>query len=192
VRIHRSVAAAWRRSLARVRGCFDGQGGDPEFDDEVRAHLLSLAERFERQGMTARDAEEAARRQFGNTTLLRQQRWEMGTLVSVEALWQDLGYALRTLWKSRGFALVSIVTLALGIGASTAIFSVIDNVLLEPFPYKNPGQMVFLQVHDTQRGQEGDRQGYTAAEYLELAEQNHVFLETTAAAKHIQGRSLVH
>src|SRR5262249_25659366 len=75
----------------------------------------------------------AAGRQFGNTTLLPEDRRKLQTLTSVEVLWLDLRYSLCTLWKSRGFATVSITTFALGIGAATAIFSVIDNVLLTPF-----------------------------------------------------------
>jgi putative ABC transport system permease protein len=78
---------------------------------------------------------------------------------------------------------VAIATLGLGIGASTAIFSVIDNVLLEPFPYKDPGRMVFLRIHDTARGEEGDRQGYTSNEFLEFVEQNHVFDGVIAASE---------
>jgi hypothetical protein len=69
----------------------------------------------------------AARRQFGNTTLLQEDRRELQTLTSVEALWLDLRYAVRTLRKNGAFAAVSIATLGLGIGAATAIFSVIDN-----------------------------------------------------------------
>src|SRR5262249_54177602 len=103
-------------------------------------------------------------------------------LVSLEDLGRDFRYAVRALGKSPGFAIVAMVTLALGIGASTAIFSVIHNIMLSPFPYKNPGEMVFLRVVDTQSDSRG-RQGYTAAESLELAEQNHVFSATTAAAE---------
>jgi hypothetical protein len=97
------------------------------------------------------------------------------TLASVEDLGRDLRYALRSLGRSRAFAAVAVATLGLGIGASTAIFSVIDNVLLEPFPYKDSGRMVFLQIHDTARDQEGGRQGYTSDELLEFTEQNRVF-----------------
>lgn len=97
-------------------------------------------------------------------------------------LWQDLRYAARTLWKSRAFAAVSIVTLGLGIGAATSIFSVIHNVLLEPFPEKGAARMVFLRIHDTQQSEDQGRQGYTATEVLEFAENNHVFDGITAAA----------
>jgi hypothetical protein len=74
------------------------------------------------------------RRQFGNTTMLREDRRELRTLVYVKDLGRDVRYTLRSLRRSRAFAAVTIATLGLGIGASTAIFSVIDNVLLEPFP----------------------------------------------------------
>jgi putative ABC transport system permease protein len=171
-----------RTIAAKARGFFGGCERDSAFDDEVQVHLDLLAERFVAQGMSQADALAAARRQFGNTTLLREDRRELRTLVSLEDLGRDLRYAVRTLWKSRGFAAVAIVTLGLGIGASTAIFSVIDNVLLSPFPYKDAVRMVFLQVRDTQSGSDGGRQGYTPTEYLELAEQNHVFDGTTAAS----------
>jgi putative ABC transport system permease protein len=93
----------------------------------------------------------------------------------LETLRQDIRYAVRTLWKSRGFAAVAMITLALGIGASTAIFSVIDNVLMEPFPYKDAQRFMNVQIHDTERNEPGGRGGYTGPEYLDYVEQNHVF-----------------
>src|SRR5437660_7713131 len=171
-----------RAFAAKVAGFFGLRKRDSDFDDEVQAHLQLLVERFVAQGMSREDAAAAARRQFGNTTLLQEDRRELWTLVSVEDLGRDLRYALRSLGRSRAFAAVAIATLGLGIGASTAIFSVIDNVLLEPFPYKDPGRMVFLQIHDTARGQEGERQGYTSNEFLEFAEQNQVFDGVIAAS----------
>jgi predicted permease len=93
----------------------------------------------------------------------------------LETLRQDIRYAVRTLWKSRGFAAVAMITLALGIGASTAIFSVIDNVLMEPFPYKDAGRFMSVQIHDTERNEPGGRGGFTGPEFLDYVEQNHVF-----------------
>jgi putative ABC transport system permease protein len=159
-----------RAFAAKLRGFLRGPQRDDEFDEEMREHLRLLGERFVAQGMSREEAAAAARRQFGNTTLLQEDRRELQTLLSIEASWHDLRYALRTLWRSRGFAAVSIATLGLGIGAATAIFSVIVNVLLEPFPYKEVERMVFPRIHNVQQGPEGGRQGYTATEVLEFAE----------------------
>ncbi|HUE44475.1 MAG TPA: ABC transporter permease [Candidatus Sulfotelmatobacter sp.] len=93
----------------------------------------------------------------------------------METLRHDIRYAARTLWKARGFALVAIVTLALGIGASTAIFSVMDNVLMEPFPYTDAQRLMTVLIHDTERNEPGGRGGYTGPEFLDIVEQNHVF-----------------
>jgi putative ABC transport system permease protein len=93
----------------------------------------------------------------------------------METLRQDMRYALRTLAKSPGFTIVAILTLALGIGASTAIFSVIDNILMEPFPYRDAGRLMSVRIHDTERNEPGGRSGYTGPEFLDYAEQNHVF-----------------
>ncbi len=88
---------------------------------------------------------------------------------------QDLRYALRQLQRNPGFAAVAILTLALGMGASTAIFSVIDNVLLEPFPYKDAAHIVYPRIHGATQGPDEGRQGYTSDEYLEIVAQNHSF-----------------
>jgi putative ABC transport system permease protein len=91
------------------------------------------------------------------------------------SLWQDLHFAARNLKKSPGFAIVAMVTLALGIGASTAIFSVIENVLMEPFPYPDARHFVSMQIHDTEQNEPGGRGGYSGPEFLDYIAQNHVF-----------------
>src|SRR5690348_15737246 len=93
----------------------------------------------------------------------------------METLGQDIRYALRNLAKSPGFAVVAIITLALGIGASTAIFSVIDNIMMEPFPYPDAQRFMSVQIHDTERNEPGGRGGFSGPEFLDYAEQNHVF-----------------
>ena len=91
------------------------------------------------------------------------------------SLWQDLHFAARNLKKSPGFAVVAMVTLALGIGAPTAIFSVIENVLMEPFPYPDARHFVSMQIHDTEQNEPGGRGGYSGPEFLDYIAQNHVF-----------------
>ena len=94
---------------------------------------------------------------------------DMGTV------WQDVRYALRNLKNAPGFALVAVLTLALGIGSSTAIFSVLDNVLMEPFPYPDAQRFMTMQIHDAARTEEGGRGAFKGPEYLDYVEQNHSF-----------------
>src|SRR5947209_2256887 len=93
----------------------------------------------------------------------------------METLGQDVRYALRNLRKTPGFAVIAVLTLALGIGASTAIFSVIDNILMEPFPYPDAQRYFSVQIHDTERSERGGRGGFGGPEFLDYMEQNHVF-----------------
>ncbi|HUE04095.1 MAG TPA: ABC transporter permease [Bryobacteraceae bacterium] len=116
----------------------------PEFDDEIESHIGLLAERFAAQGMTRAEALAAARRQFGNLTALQEARNDMRKSRWLETLWQDLRYGGRVLRKNKGFAAVAILTLAMGIGANTAIFSIVNAAIWRPMPYPDPGQLMVL------------------------------------------------
>lgn len=100
----------------------------------------------------------------------------------MDTIRQDVRLPARTLAKSPGFPLVAAVTLALGIGASTAIFSVIDNILMNPFPYTDPSRLMTVQIHDTERNEPGGRPAYSGPEFLDYAEQNRVFDRVMASA----------
>lgn len=136
-----------RAFAAKLSGFLRGRRRDGEFEDEIQEHLQLLAERFVAQGMSKQEAAAAARRQFGNTTLLQEDRRKLQTLPAIEALWHDLKYALRTLRKSPGFTLVAVFVMALGIAATTALFTVVRSVLLKPLPFKEPDRLMRLYEH---------------------------------------------
>jgi predicted permease len=104
------------------------------------------------------------------------------TETSFTTVGQDIRFGLRSLAKSRGFTTVAVVTLALGIGSSTALFSVIENVLVEPFPYVDSSRLMSLQIVDTERSEPGGRPVFTAPELLDYMEQNQAFDRAIASS----------
>src|SRR5215831_14177122 len=115
-----------------------------EFEDEIQSHLQMAAKDRMEAGKSPADARAEARRELGNEGLIKDATREVWGLGWVERLVQDLRYGMRVLWKSPVYALVSVFTLALGIGASTAIFSVVYGVLLRSLPFQKPEQIVRL------------------------------------------------
>jgi putative ABC transport system permease protein len=167
-----------RALMARLRGLFGDHRADREFDDEIEAHLRLLAERYVRQGMTEAEAAWAARRQFGNVTLLQEVNREMRGIRFIETLFQDLRYGVRMLVKNRVFTFVAILTLAFGIGANTAIFSLVEAVLLRPLPFPEPDRLVM--IWEDELGKSSFRGNPAPGNYSDLKAQNQVFEDVAA------------
>src|SRR5882757_6130016 len=116
--------------------------------EEMRMHLDEKIEELVATGVPREEAEQQARREFGNATLLEEHGREVWQWPAVESIWADIKFAVRQLRKSPGFAATAILTLTLGIGANTAVFSLFDTVLLHPLPYRDPGRLLLVTEID--------------------------------------------
>jgi putative ABC transport system permease protein len=150
-----------------------------ELSEEIRAHLDERVEELVASGMSREEAVHAARREFGNVMLMEQRGREVWRWSAAEDFLLDVRYALRGLRQSPAFAIVAILTLALGIGASTAIFSYVDAWFIQPLPYPQASRLVVFQAHDKKRGWTSN--GFTStADFFDFQKQSISFEQTAA------------
>jgi putative ABC transport system permease protein len=141
---------------------------DEERARELEAYLQIETDENIARGMSPEEARYAARRKLGNLTLIREEIYRMNSLGWLETFWQDLRYGLRQLKRNPGFTAVAVLTLALGIGANTAMFSIVDGAFLKPLPVRDPGQFVNIWMQAAR----GVYTGVSFPDYLDLRTQS--------------------
>ncbi|HEX4913489.1 MAG TPA: permease prefix domain 1-containing protein, partial [Vicinamibacterales bacterium] len=155
--------AALRRFVLRLLSLFRTERAEQELSREIDAHLALIEDDLRRQGMTAADARLAARRAFGGVDQAKERHRDARAFRWLDDARRDVVYGVRSLRRSRGFTIAAVVTLALGIGATTAIYSVADAILLQPLPLPDSERLIRIVEHERPRGM----QPITYQEYLE-------------------------
>ena len=140
---------AIRIALARIRALFRRDATTDEIREELHFHVAMRADEYARDGLDAAAARQAALRRFGNLAVIQDRGYDVRGGGVMETILQDMKYALRQLARQPSFSILAGLTLALGIGVSTALFSVIDAALLRPLPYPDPEQLVTIDVEET-------------------------------------------
>jgi putative ABC transport system permease protein len=171
-----------RRALLRLLTVFRHGRSERELGREVDAHLGELQREFERRGFSPEEARMAAKRSFGGVEQVKEQQRDARSFRWLEDLRRDVAYGVRTLLRTRGFTLTAMLTLALGISAVTVIYSVLRNVVLDPFPYSRSDRLVNVLIRDS-----SDRQVrgpyFPAEEFLFYQQQATAFEDVVGTSR---------
>lgn len=158
----------WRQLTGGLRGLLHRSTRNQEIDDEVRQYFEEATAAYRERGYSEKDARRAVRVEFGNPSVIEDQVRSYGWENMVRTILGDLRFAVRQLLRNPGFTVVSAITLALGIGASTAIFSAVNPILFKPLPYPHAGRIVMIwNIWQSARSE------MAFGTYLELSQRSH-------------------
>jgi predicted permease len=163
----------WTDWTTRIRSLLLQRQEERELDEELRTHIAMEVEHRERNGASAAEARRASHLAFGGVEQVKEQMRDASGARPLQDLNRDVSYTLRSLARRPGFALVTILTLAVGIGGTTAVFSAVDTVLLQPLPYQEPGQLV--RVYQPYKQNPGNRLWLTPVHFLAYREESSAF-----------------
>lgn len=166
---------SWRRQFSKLQSLFHRTEPTSDLEEEIRSHIRMEEQENVEGGMSPEEAKHAAKRRFGNVTLAYEESRESWGWLALQTLEQDIRFAFRQLKQNPGFAAVAVLTLALGIGANTAIFSVVYSVLLRPLPFEDPDRLVNLFETEASPGD----YPLSGADYLDWQAQNRTLTGTS-------------
>ena len=165
--------------LLRLRSLFRRKDVEAEVDEELRFHFEQQVAKFIQSGLPPQEAKRRARLEFGGMEQLKAEHRDARGVTFIETLLQDIRYGLRMLGKSTGFTVVAVLTLALGIGANTAIFSYINAWIIKPLPYPQADRLMVFQSHDKKNGWTSEHVT-SRADFFDFQKQNTSFEQTVA------------
>ncbi len=164
-----------RHLAARLRALFQPASLDRDFNDELDTHTALLADDHVRRGLSRAEAERRARLEMGAAAQLREEHREVRSLPFFETLWRDTRYSLRSLRRDSGFTVFAILIAALGIGASTTIFGIVNALLLQPLPVRDPASLVWIRVAESEQDGDLSSETFKVNPFVEFRDQNRSF-----------------